>query len=130
MNHLRINNWYYVKECTSKRIFRIMADDFSDNNLLAQLIPIRLKSECMGVLEKKELVVEDNVYILYKVSDICNIYLMYDPSKDEYFISFPLMGNDAFHVGKQIQYVHELQNLYFALNGEDVEVYIPFFDID
>jgi hypothetical protein len=82
------------------------ADEFG-----AQPIPITPE-----ILEKCGFVVNGNE-LMYDVNDI-HTFIIESKNVGKYYYT----GGEGVELSREIQYVHELQNLYYAIEGEELEV--------
>lgn len=42
--------------------------------------------------------------------------------KDNELYLIPTINCDEYYIGEPIRYIHELQNLFYALNGKELEI--------
>jgi hypothetical protein len=131
-NELRIGNWYYTNDGKPDQIDGHGISQFQDGEVLGQvndfIKPIPLTEEwllkfgfeswnCKGVdwiFEKviyKELDIEQKMII--SSSGTCCI----EEQEDH-----PEVEVQKFIIRPDIQYLHQLQNLYFALTGQELEI--------
>ena len=128
-NDLRLGNWlYYTKETKFAMQVEGIGNDwiylnFEGNegdifeNTDKEIYPIPFSVELLSELSK-------NI--------ICDGYFMYiGPNsdlevsieiKDGVISLIPSVNADEYAIGKHIKYVHELQNLYHALIGKELEI--------
>ena len=128
-NDLRLGNWlYYTKETKFAMQVEGIGNDwiylnFEGNegdifeNTDKEIFPIPFSVELLSELSK-------NI--------ICDGYFMYiGPNsdlevsieiKDGVISLIPSVNADEYAIGKHIKYVHELQNLYHALIGKELEI--------
>lgn len=60
---------------------------------------------------------------ILEMHSIKDLVFEYHPKTNDYSVSrFELNDNDKITKEKSIKYLHELQNLYFALTGEELEI--------
>jgi hypothetical protein len=120
-NELRIGNWLEFNLHGSKWIGQIDHTDFEfifDNDLRCAN-PIPLTEEKLIELGFKQDTVFGKKTSLFDLMPLCGF--SYDIVSKKVMILEN--GNDTSHwIERKIEYVHELQNLYFALTGEELEM--------
>lgn len=80
--------------------------------------PLKITEEWMykfGFKKKEDY--DDELGDLYDLEWWGGFYL-----KEDYFIPKPYYFAEAFNYDFKLKYVHQLQNIYFALTGEELEV--------
>ncbi|KYG76418.1 hypothetical protein [Roseivirga spongicola] len=112
---LRIGNLYNWTAEGNDYVFEVESKDFSDENY-KNFEPIPLTDEWLTKLwfwpEKEN----------HRVTPCCNYALV--KLKDGYYIynHSEVDGSLTWIRTNAIQYVHQLQNLYFALTGEELQL--------
>lgn len=128
-NDLRIGNWLYYTEKTkfSMQVYALGKDWVELNIEDSDGDPFDINGdEICPIPFSVELLSELSKYI------ICDGYFMYiGPNsdlevsieiKDGVISLIPSVNADEYAIGKHIKYVHELQNLYHALIGKELEI--------
>ena len=123
---LRIGNWINIRNHDAKIGPAFFTDfdnyDFENDGIFKpEIQPILLTEEWLLKFGFKKGKVLTNIY--YSL----NIDASYGASivafiENEKKLEIYLSDCDGGHIGKKLEYVHELQNLYFALTGEELEV--------
>jgi len=121
-NELRIGNWVRSKYPINKETFQVYQMAFKqmpttkDHDLdLSSWEPIPLTEEWLVKLGFKEIKENDSTKsFLYQSSDRCD-YIAYS---HEYGIDFFYSEHEYL----KPRFVHTLQNLYFALTGEELTI--------
>ena len=118
---LRIGNWYlgngdYPEQITSKDIVELSddpLDDYYEPMPLTEEWLLNFGFEQYG--HKNE-----NNPMELRVKDI--VFHIYSPSKDHNKKHWHTTASNGFsHRELDVKHVHQLQNLYFALTGEELE---------
>lgn len=119
-NELRVNN-YVVKDLSIDDLEEIIVKpyDLLSNDVLENLFPIKLTKEWLlkfGFVQDKI----DKSFVLNSFS----IFLDKRIKDNVYLKSIDGFGNFTWNVasGLKVQYVHQLQNLYFALTNEELKI--------
>lgn len=137
-NDLRIGNWVNINN-TPHQIYRI---DYKEVNLIKmgylaicgieKLQPIELTEELLMKIgfEKIE-IIEKQLYMYYKKVSIDNCDYLLDfrvMPKDECIVLYVMKKEDAdvdystIFYNDNIKYLHQLQNAYYCLTGQELEV--------
>lgn len=122
-NELRIGNWVYADDSdiwidkAKNKPIQITIDDFEDTE---HMYPIRLTPE---ILEKagfvKHISIFDTIYFDINLNKYD--YLRLIPDDESCICSL----NDAIQLAPYMKHLHQLQNLYFALTGEELNINLP-----
>lgn len=103
-NELRIGN--YVQYPSLKNPIRVSIIDTSETNTETRAKPIPLTEEWMG----------DFGFKLFPWGFVLNAFRIdYNPTP----LTFRYMSDNR---SIEIKYIHQLQNLYFALTGEELQI--------
>lgn len=119
-SELRVNN-YVVKDLSIDDLEEIIVKpyDLLSNDVLENLFPIKLTKEWLLVfgfvqdkIDKSFVLNSFSIFLDKRIKD--NIYLK----------SIDGFGNFTWNAasGLKVQYVHQLQNLYFALTNEELKI--------
>ena len=124
-NELRIGNlirWISTGEIdTVKDIFTAAVKHENINNVnISDCEPIPLAEEWLDRFGLREFV--ENSKRLYDGN--LEYFVYCDKAGRFYFYSYIEQSGDSHYI-KEIQYVHQLQNLYFALTGEELKIVEP-----
>ena len=126
---LRLGNWlYYTKETMfPMQVYALGNDwvqlDFEGNesdvfeNTDKEIYPIQFSDRFLSELSKN--IIYDG-YLMYIGPN--NDLEVYVGIKDGVIFLTPSVNDDDFEIGISIRYVHELQNLYHALTGKELEI--------
>lgn len=115
-NELRLGNWVYnpVQKKELKADVRIISSVFHDNRRGVtkefRFQPIPVTEEWLIRFGFKQEKTEDILYY-FKENDDCVSFGLYRLSEEEW---------ELYTGSKTIKYIHEVQNLYFALCGEEL----------
>ena len=126
---LRLGNWlYYTNE--TKFLMQVVAIgndwvqlDFEGNesdvfeNTDKEIYPIPFSDRFLSELSKN--IIYDG-YLMYIGPN--NDLEVYVGIKDGVIFLTPSVNDDDFEIGISIRYVHELQNIYHALTGKELEI--------
>lgn len=113
-NELRINNWYYIRNVLAGKDEPYQMTNWTQAlDLEAYGEPIPLHSE---ILEKTAFVYDNSVGWVMGLFDIKIINWI----DGEVRLSFGISG--PFTIAKQVKYLHQLQSLYFALTGKELNI--------
>lgn len=116
-SELRRGNW--INSSHGK----IQFDFFSNNTLMLLLEesirPIALTPE---ILEKAGFEIKSNTENVISVFEYDDFYLNYDWRYRDVFEPMVLYNKEWVCYSNPIKHVHQLQNLYFALNGKELEI--------
>ncbi len=110
---LRIGNLVYA----FKTFYPIDSTDF-ESNKISTYKPIPLTEDWFwkaGFLKESTLVVD--VGWLFDKPDFGSFY-----KEQDYWLPKPYYFGDSFGPNFKLKYVHQLQNLYFALTGEELQI--------
>ena len=106
-NDLRIGNWIYFPMIKNNyQIIRLDFDNKNENNYS----PIPLTED---ILLKCGFYQKNNLFILKDIT----LQLINCGTEIDNHLGFVLLG-----FNNEIKYVHQLQNLYFALTGEELTI--------
>jgi hypothetical protein len=126
---LRLGNWLYESD---KSKFPMQVEsigknwiylDFEDNegdvfeNTDKEIYPIPFSDRFLSELSKN--IIYDG-YLMYIGPN--NDLEVYVGIEDGVIFLTPSVNDDDFEIGISIRYVHELQNLFYALNGKELEI--------
>lgn len=126
---LRLGNWlYYTKETMfPMQVYALGNDwvqlDFEGNesdvfeNTDKEIYPIPFSDRFLSELSKN--IIYDG-YLMYIGPN--NDLEVYVGIKDGVIFLTPSVNDDDFEIGISIRYVHELQNIYHALTGKELEI--------
>ena len=126
---LRLGNWlYYTKETMfPMQVYALGNDwvqlDFEGNesdvfeNTDKEIYPIPFSDRFLSELSKN--IIYDG-YLMYIGPN--NDLEVYVGIKDGVIFLTPSVNDDDFEIGISIRYVHELQNIYHALTGNELEI--------
>ena len=107
---LRIGNWVYVYGKNMQVTIGGLAVFQYDCK------PIELNEEWLKRLGFEKVMDSITIYSVYEIQrDVDNIRHVFEIMHDNRRLKFYLRGNHL-----EIKYVHQLQNLYFALTGEEL----------
>lgn len=119
-NELRVNNWYrqlHTGKESQVTLF-LLGEISDDESYLDHLFPIQLSPEVLLACGFRK----DSEYRFSRELPIGNgsdIEVSYDPFFDEWEITLENGKNEFFP--ESIKSLHQLQNLYFALTGKELE---------
>jgi len=121
-NELRIGNWVSYGDNKFKKVdFGVLIEIHQQslathNDYGIRIQPIPLTSE---ILEKCGFIKNDiDVYSTIEIND-------FEIQENENVFRFSV-NDGEYNLGKEIKFVHQLQNLYFALTGEELNIDIKF----
>ncbi len=105
-NELRIGNWVLIDDeyCQIKSIWEDSVMVEGNGDLLNKTYPIHLTPE---ILEKA-------------VFGCGDLYVRF--INHSFFLCYEYDGQERTHDGIPLKYVHQLQNLYFALTGNELDI--------
>lgn len=121
-NELRLGNWAYDANNLAVKIIGI---EYEYNHCLWEQLGVKCLSSCDFLnpipLTKKMLVkcgfseyeFEEDIF-LHDEEDVCV------QKSGKVYYPFSFENNDT--IGEPIRYLHQLQNLFFALTGKELEV--------
>ena len=124
-NELRIGNWVYDSKYTQypMQVVLIGSDyvylDFEGNEGdvwecdCKEIVPIPLTEELLAKCMFSEYEFEDDIF-LHDEEDVC----VQKSGK----VYYPYSFENSDTIGTPIRYLHQLQNLFFALTGKELEV--------
>lgn len=112
-NELRIGNWYEEDGRPFRATWMTIRDVFKDKARAAWCKPLPLTEEWLVKFGFVLKVTGDDVY--EQEWHIDGQMLIWGPTSDNGYCH-------DFHTGGHIQSVHQLQNLYFALTGEELTI--------
>lgn len=110
-NELRIGNYYKWYADGKYYYFKVDNDTFSDYNVLNNMQPIELTEEILLKCGFQK------IGHLYKINLLNSLNLMYNSEHNGWYF-------DIYHNSSKVelQYLNELQNLYFAVTGQELEI--------
>jgi hypothetical protein len=128
---LRLGNWlYYTNE--TKFIMQVVAigddwvqldfegndgDSFEING--NEICPIPITKEFVKHIANNVQDVEELGFMITIGGSYMEVRMEY---KDNELYLIPTINCDEYNIGEPIKYVHELQNLFYALNGKELEI--------
>jgi TATA-box binding protein (TBP) (component of TFIID and TFIIIB) len=116
-NHFRIGNWLFHSDNTPMKIAKIESEKFAELNF----------NDCSIVLEHKGIYYESKIFPIPITEEIL-LKCGFEKGKCYFSLEnfdIDLKGWFGFNnmvANANIKYLHQLQNLYFALTGEELEV--------
>jgi hypothetical protein len=119
-NELRIGNYAIVKDAPIEAIIRVRAQHIAEaeeHNPSWFLYPINLTPE---ILEKCGFKCLIGMHYELKIGGDSDMHLTYWAKDDFYFNIYTQDGEGKLPI--KTQYLHQLQNLYFALTGTELTV--------
>ena len=116
-NLLRYTDYTKVKEQLRGTPFELTADDmlFLSENSVHYVDPIQLTEEWLIKFGFKR--VQEDKYGCHYENEDCWVYLSHGGFDVEV-----ITDDERFNLLRTYKYVHQLQNLYFAITGKELEV--------
>ncbi len=134
-NELRLNNWVlWENEPMQVRVYEIETQQYVDNDTLHENhgvygLPITPEILTKSGLDARD--ASDEGYLgltftlIHMIGDVMDYFtLIKEVDENEYQFEFYYDESSRIRPHKPIRYVHELQNLFFALYGEELNIVI------
>jgi hypothetical protein len=114
-NELRIGNWFYVPAGGHKQISDFEIMNFAATNPSAAQIPLTPE-----ILEKCGFEAPDYRFPNHSFYSLQNWLEVSGEVRQSIWLLYA--NDDEYRTGTEFQYLHQLQNLYFALTGNELTV--------
>jgi len=114
---LRIGNYYHWYAESKIYLYEIQAKDFCKHNI-KNFEPIPLTEEWLLKFGFEKVRIDYTLTHCYHYqNEYCWIYLIHGGFEFEF-----ITGNHRFNLMRNFEHVHQLQNLYFALTGQELTI--------